>query len=169
MITFFLSIPNDLAALDQISWGFAITTNIGSVEIGMGIIFYLDPEVMLSSRSKDNLSRTFEIKYWGKLRLFSIFLDLWGLKIISLKVKENRGQTRLSPTFKLKSRKIEMYLIFPDFSSKMGSVKISFFNRNGLCSSIAITFRDWWSCWNPDPNFYLDRGGTPRSISLMLP
>ena len=42
MIPFFLAIPNDLAALDQISWGDAITTKIGSVEIGMGSIFYLD-------------------------------------------------------------------------------------------------------------------------------
>ena len=67
---------NDLAAPGEISWGDAITTKIGSVEIGMGIIFYLDPEVMLSSMSKDNLSRTFEIKNWGKFRLFSIFLDL---------------------------------------------------------------------------------------------
>ena len=83
MITFFLSIPNDLlAAPGEISWGDAITTKIGSVEIGMGSIFFLDPEVMLSSRSIDNLSRKAFLDFPRLLRIKY-------LNIISLKRKEN--------------------------------------------------------------------------------
>ena len=40
--------------------------------------------------------------------------------MISSNVKENQGESRLSPILRLKSRNIEIYPIFPNFSLKIG-------------------------------------------------
>ena len=40
--------------------------------------------------------------------------------MISSNVKENQGEPRHSPVLRLKSRKVKIYLIFPNFSLKIG-------------------------------------------------